>query len=111
MILLVAVGLLSTAATGSPTAALATVLGSFAWLAGTGRSRYATTTSVRRLLAAYSSRRCHRGSIPQGAGVSPPFTPEPDLVAAEPLEGTVSSRVFPPKGDEDIAIKGIPIAA
>jgi hypothetical protein len=33
-ILLVAVGLLSTAATGSPSAALATVLGGLAWLAG-----------------------------------------------------------------------------
>jgi len=33
-VLLVAVGLLSTAATGSPSAALATVLGGLAWLAG-----------------------------------------------------------------------------
>ncbi len=33
-VLMVAVGLLSTAATGSPSAALATVLGSLAWLAG-----------------------------------------------------------------------------
>jgi hypothetical protein len=33
-VLLVAVGLLSTASTGSPSAALATVLGGLAWLAG-----------------------------------------------------------------------------
>ena len=33
-VLMVAVGLLSTAATGSPSAALATVLGGLAWLAG-----------------------------------------------------------------------------
>ena len=70
-VLLVAVGLLSTAATGSPSAALLTVLGGLAWLGGQWLFGRATTTSARRSRGAYSTRRSPGSLTPRGDGASP----------------------------------------